>query len=313
MGGVSTHAYYEIETTLDIKRLNDALQRVIDNNEMMRCVFNKDLTQHFIKEKVEYEIKVIDISGYDENKKNETLESERNKRSHEVFDVSKYPLFNFTAYKVSEDKHILTISFDLLIADGISMRLLIKELIDNYNGNYSKPLEFTFRDYIIGMTELNKTEKYKNDKEYWMNRLDSINSYPKLPLNTTLDKVKDPKFKRLETFIDKNDWNRIKEYSKKKGITLTAFLCTTFSYILGYWSNNYNMLINMTTFNRYPFHKDVSKIIGDFTSLLMVNINLNVSKSFEENLNSVQENILECLEHNSFDGISIQRELSKKR
>ncbi|WP_249712779.1 hypothetical protein, partial [Bacillus cereus] len=36
MGNISTHAYYEFETELDIKRLNDALKRVLERQLMVR-------------------------------------------------------------------------------------------------------------------------------------------------------------------------------------------------------------------------------------------------------------------------------------
>ena len=40
----------------------------------------------------------------------------------------------------------------------------------------------TFRDYLIAERKLKETEQYKVDKEYWLNRIESLPKAPELPI-----------------------------------------------------------------------------------------------------------------------------------
>ena len=99
--------------------------------------------------------------------------------------------------------------------------------------------------------------------------------------------------------------------AKENNVTVSSILCTAFSKVLGYWSNQPKHAINLTVFNRYPFHKDVNKIIGDFTSCMLIESDLNQSSDFWENCNNIQSNIMEALENRYYNGIEFLRELSK--
>lgn len=96
-------------------------------------------------------------------------------------------------------------------------------------------------------------------------------------------------------------------------MTPTAVLCTVFAKVLSYWSNQPQLALNCTIFNRYPFHKDVYKMIGDFTSVMLLDLTLEGEKSFWEQAESIQNVLMEALEHRHYDGIQFIREIVRQR
>ena len=63
MGGVSTHGYYEIETQVDLARLNRSLQQVIEHQPMLRAVVLRTGEQRILEEVGGYRIEEEDLRG----------------------------------------------------------------------------------------------------------------------------------------------------------------------------------------------------------------------------------------------------------
>ncbi|MFZ7732091.1 condensation domain-containing protein, partial [Bacillus velezensis] len=67
--------------------------------------------------------------------------------------------------------------------------------------------------------------------------------------------------------------------------------------VLSKWSNQQNLAVNTTVFNRQPFHKQVNDIIGDFTSLITLKASFEKKMNFWEEAKKVQVTFMEALEH----------------
>jgi non-ribosomal peptide synthetase component F len=101
----------------------------------------------------------------------------------------------------------------------------------------------------------------------------------------------------LSKIFKKEDWEKIKKLANKNNISPSALLCTAYAMTLAYWSNQNSLAINTTVFNRYPFNKDVDKLVGDFTSIVVLGIDLNTGTSFWDKAKSEQNVLIEAIEH----------------
>src|SRR3712207_3560437 len=312
LGGISTHGYYEIETKLDIKKLEESLNQVIAHQPMLRAVFTEEGTQKILKNVPKYIINIEDISHLGESEQKERIELERERMSHYIFDPTKWPLFEFKALKMNEKTHYLFMGIDLLIADGSSLYVFIENLILSYEEEKLPLLDFNFGDYVLAYENFKESDTYKKDKEYWLSKVDSFPNSPTLPLKTSVSEVKTPHFKRCQYFMKSEKWEKIKKLSQDRNITPSALLFSAYSKILAYWSNQDRIGLNVTVFTRYPFHKDVEKIIGDFTSVMLLDVEI-TEKGFWEDTQKIQENLLEALEHRHYDGVNVIREISRRK
>ena len=313
LGGVSTHAYGEIESKLDINRFNNSLQKVIDRHPILRSVVLSNGTQKILKNVPKYKIEVVDYSNLSEEELNRNILEERNKLYHHVFKTDEWPLFKFKAYKTYRDSYYIFIEYDLIIGDGMSMRILSKELIDYYvNPDIMLPkINYNFRDYMIAYEEFKQSQTYLDAKKYWLDKIEDFPSSPNLPYKQEPSKVKEPHFARISNSLNKEQLLRLRDRAKEHSVTISALLCTVFSEVLGYWSNQPHHAVNLTVFNRYPFNEDVEKIIGDFTSSMIIDVDLTLEDSFWNKCKNVQNTLMEALENRHYNGIEFIRELSK--
>ena len=97
----------------------------------------------------------------------------------------------------------------------------------------------------------------------------------------------------------------------KNNITPSALLCTAYANVLGFWSNQERLAINLTIFNRYPFHEDLERIVGDFTSVILLDVNLRSGNTLLEKAKNLQDTLLGALEHRHYEGVEFIRELAK--
>lgn len=77
---------------------------------------------------------------------------------------------------------------------------------------------------------------------------------------------------------------QIKTEVEKHGITPSAGLLTLFALVLGRWTKYPAFTLNLTFFNRQPWHPDVTQLIGDFTSVLPIDIYLDNDCTLNESM-----------------------------
>lgn len=312
IGGISTHGYEEIEADLDIERLNFSLNKVIKRHPMLRTIILTSGMQKILKHIPEYKISVEDLSMLNKESQELRIKIERNKMSHFIFKTDEWPLFEVKAFRLYANKYYLCIGADTLIGDDFSSKIVNSEIVRFYNElDLTLPeLEFTFRDYVLSYEEFKKSNTYNCDKEYWLEKLEKFPLSPDLPLKKNPVEVMDPHFKRLETKFNIEEFNGLKKLAQDNNITISILLCTVYAEVLAFWSNQPVFTINLTVFNRYPFHKDVDNIVGDFTSLILLDVHFDKIVSFWEKAKLMQENFFEALEHRHFDGVEFIRLLS---
>lgn len=57
-------------------------------------------------------------------------------------------------------------------------------------------------------------------------------------------------------------------------ITPTTLLLTGFAQVLARFSSSPHFSLNLTLFNRLPLHADINHLIGDFTALTLLEIDM---------------------------------------
>ena len=312
MGSISTHAYYEVENNFDILRLNQALNRVIANNPMLRMVVTADGKQKILEHVEEYVIPENDISSLSPEEQEKELMKARDEHSHKIIDITSFPLFEFYAIRRSPEKVRLLVGFDLLIADGISMRIFIRQLMENYDSDGASAVkaDFDFHDYILSLNAMKETSSYEDAKQYWESQLEHYSGAPSLPVKAAAKDIRKPVFKRCKHVISAEIWNPVKETLAKYNITPSTFLMTIYGRLLAYYSNRDHVTLNVTTFSRFPFDEAVNTMIGDFTSVMLVEID--GKNPCSDVCRSVQEKIAENLAYKLYDGVSVIRSIAKK-
>ncbi|ETT49793.1 hybrid non-ribosomal peptide synthetase/type I polyketide synthase [Paenibacillus sp. FSL P4-0338] len=318
VGNIAAHVYYESEKEgLDIQRLEQSWQALIDRHEMLRSVLLPDGGQRILTERLTYNIRNLDVRKLD----HESAEAEalvvRSQMDHVVRPVTEWPLFEIRTTQLPENKVRIHFSMDLVICDVGSMRILQSEWAQLYRGEALQPavLDLSFRDYVLAEKQLKDSPPYVKADEFWEQKIKSLpaNTAPELPVAKDISSITEIRFKRWSFVVETSRWDQIKEAAVKRALSPSSVILTVFAQVLGLWSKSNEFCINTPIINRLPIHEQVKQIVGEFASFAPVVVSLNKQKTFEECARELQQNSWENLDNRYISGTSILRKLAKLR
>ena len=320
--GVAAHGYLEVNVgpDFDLQMFNWSFNALRLRHDMLRVVILPDCEAEAgvvqqVKDGEPFSCEVIDLTSKSADDQAKTLQELRERFSHEVIELGG-ALFRIHVTKCMGDdgEHWwrLHFSFDSLMLDMFSMRLLFAEWHALYSGASERPpLQLTFRDWVMWQVEQTKTQSYLQAKQYWEERCKDMPGAPALPLKSCCD-VRSPRFERLVDYLDQKTWNDLKAASRRRGLSSTGVLLTVFAEVLGHWSDTADVerfLINLTTFERdVMMHSEMNDIIGDFTSVVLLEVSAS-GGPLDICVEGLWKQLLADLRHKQFDGVKVQREL----
>ncbi|WP_414526544.1 amino acid adenylation domain-containing protein [Nodularia chucula] len=311
LGNIATHGYQEIETIgLTVAQVEMAMQRLIERHDMLRVIVQADGQQQVLSQVPDFKIAVTDLRGVDS-----ALQDIRQSLSHQIRPTDSYPLFEIQAILLDDNKIRFCISFDVLIGDAWSFRLLGRELVQILENPDVElpPINLTFRDYVLTEKTLQDSAIYHRSQAYWQNRLTSLPLAPELPLTKPLSKITEPHFTRRSGTLSPTQWQKLKQQASEAGITPSGILLAAFAKILSRWSKQPNFTLNLTLFNRLPLHPEVNQIVGDFTASLLLEIASAGCNNFLELAHRIQTQLWDDLDHRYFSGVEVLRLLARQQ
>lgn len=316
LGNTATHIYTEQDLhEFDTEQVNRIWNRLIQRHEMLRAVVSSDGMQRILPQVPEYEIEVEDLASLDDASREQRLLLVRERMSHQVFDPQRWPMFEIRVSRIGPSRFRLHTSIDALIADARSFGLLEAEfeIIASGHEHTLPALEASFRDYVLAERKARDGKQYEEARDYWRARLASFPPPPQLPLACDPGDIEKPIFVRRAGGLDAQQWTRLRGKARELRATPSALLLAAYAEVLGHWSAEPRFGLNLTLFNRQPLHPDVEHLVGDFTSLTLLEVDTGDGLSFAERVTRCQARLWQDLEHRSFSGVEVLRELAKRQ
>ncbi|MGD9824694.1 amino acid adenylation domain-containing protein, partial [Desulfobacter sp.] len=316
LGDVSCHIYAEVEMVdLDLDRFSKAISKLVNRHEMLKAVILSDGRQQILENVPAYEVNIQDLRCYEPGYTQRKLKKIRNCMSHQIHPSETGPLFEIRASLLDKGITRLHISFDLLIGDGWSFNILINDLYRYYLDPETDfpSIEISFRDYVLTQEAVKHIDFYQQSMEYWKKRIPHLPPAPDLPLAKNPEEIKKQHFIRLESRMEKEPWKHLKHRAAKAGLTPSGVLLAAFSEIIAAWSKSPDFTINLTMFNRLPLHDQVNEIVGDFTTLTLLEVNNDGRQSFETRARNIQERLWQDLEFRHMSGVEVLREIARQK
>lgn len=316
LGNIAAHGYMEVDATgIDLDRLDDALQKVIARHDMLRAIVNEDGTQHILAEVSAYRMPRTDLREKTPDEARQSLDKLRAELSHQVLDSARWPLFDFRVSQLSEGKVRLHLSIDVLIFDAQSFDIISGDWKHYYLNPATRlpELSFSYADYVRGLGELARSPLAAQSAEYWRRKLDDLPLAPELPLAVNPALITHPCFQRRSGRLDVSAWANFRTRAAKLGLTPSIALLAAYAKVLARWSAKRRFTLNLTLFNRVPFHSDVNELVGDFTSVVPLAINAEPRRSFADFARSLQSELWDAMDHRHVSGVWVVRELNERR
>ncbi|WP_157128227.1 condensation domain-containing protein, partial [Brevibacillus parabrevis] len=82
------------------------------------------------------------------------------------FDLRVGPLFRVKAVRLGTDEHLLLLDMHHIIADGISLQIVLQEFAALYEGKSLEPLPMQYKDYANWQCK--RRETLQSQEKYWL-------------------------------------------------------------------------------------------------------------------------------------------------
>ena len=224
---------------LDYLALERAINTIVERQESLRTHFEEIDGEPYqvIQEDVRITIPLEDLSGLEEQTRNERVMRALKQEGTEPFDLSRAPLLRVKLLKLSPREHVCLETMHHITSDGWSWGVFHRELItiyDAYRQEHKNPLEpltVQYADFTLCHRKWLESGVLAEGLKYWKEQLHGIPERLDLPA----DHARHPHSPKAEVFVvtlPPDRLSALKELSRSNQATLYMTLLAAFGVVL---------------------------------------------------------------------------------
>lgn len=302
--------FFILKGALDTDKLKEAFQQLSEIHPALRTgfIFENDEPVQFILDKVNIDVVYKDTPAWTAEEELQYLQ-----RFVKPFDLSKAPLLRAEILKKDKDHYLLLIDVHHIVADGVSQKILNRDLLRLYGGKKIQPTELQYKDFAVWQNKERANRGFEKQQQYWLKRLAS--PPPLIPLPTDYSSY-DPSSAEGAVFdftLSAKQSEEIKKLVKEKQVTLFSFFLSVYYILLSKLSGQKDLVIGTAASGRRL--QSLEHIAGMFINILALREYVDPDTSFYQFLKQVQEQSMEALENQDlpFDEVVRQLKLPRSR
>ena len=180
---------FRLTGVLDVPVLHQSLNAIVSRHDTLRTSFKSEEGKPFqvIKSFVKIDLPVVDITKFDEYKRESELQRLVMEEVQRPFKLPEGPLIRCALLRIDDGEHVLLFTMHHIISDGWSMGIFKRELSAFYNDfiNGISPtfsdLPIQYVDFAYWQRQWFKGEVLERQLSYWKKRLEGSPSLLELP------------------------------------------------------------------------------------------------------------------------------------
>ncbi|MFD5176358.1 amino acid adenylation domain-containing protein [Nocardia sp. NPDC058379] len=311
LGGVAAHLYVEFDgADVDPERLERAVEQLLARHPMLRTRFLPDGTQQTLDRPGRAVYSVTDLRESAADEAELRLEELRTARTHQRMAVQDGQVIDIALTRLADGRTRLHLDVDMLAADAMSYRVLVTDLARLYHGEQLPPQDYTFRQYLAEHPA-GTGDEHARDRAWWQDRLSELPGSPELPQSQHLS---DPsRTVRLHRWLSPQAKAQVFDAAHARGITPAMALASVFAETIGGWSAQRRFLLNLPLFHREPVHPQVDGVVGDFTSSVLLEVDVTEPATVADRARALQQRLHEAGAHSAYSGLEVLRDLGRHR
>ncbi|MBS7256341.1 non-ribosomal peptide synthetase [Flavobacterium branchiicola] len=307
---------------LPVVTFEKSFKQLIEHHEVLRTVFKNDTETDEVRQfiipvnEIEFKITQADFSA--ESDFDQKLGEYINYKINEEFNLEKAPLVRASLIKIADNEHIFLFGMHHIISDGLSMELLISEIVQRYDNllqgkdnSTIAPLKFQYKDYAVWLNEEMQKEKYLNAEKYWLNKFKGELPILNLPAFKARPAIQTFNGDTLEHTFSEDFANKLKSFSEDNKATLFMTFMAGVKALLYRYSGQDDIIVGIPIAGRE--HPDLGNQIGLYINTLVIRTQFNDKNTFAELLQIEKDNLIAANEHQMFSFDELVRKLNVKR
>ncbi len=318
VGAEALRAYYEsgvleLRGPLDLGLLRRALQGEVDRHEALRTVFPPPGETQTVLPALRLEVPLFDASGCPPERQEEIVGRWLEELARDPFDLARGPLIRASVMRLSDRqslRHVLSIAVHHLVADGLSIAIVLGEALAAYESMRAGrrpvlPRPLQFREYVAWLEETGTAEQLAADEAYWLSEL--MCEIPgELPVfDPPTDRPRPPVLtfggRRQRMVLAAADRERLVRFGRRHGATLYVTLLAAWTAVLHRWTGQDDLIVGSAQAHRPLEGGD--RLVGHCTDIMPLR-SRGDDPTFEGHLAALRRCMLGAHDHG---GISFSR------
>ncbi|MGI5373421.1 amino acid adenylation domain-containing protein [Streptomyces sp. CA-251387] len=313
LGSVAAHLYVEFDGPgVDAERLDAAVRALAARHGMLRARFTDDGRQQILPDLTHPATVVNDLRTLDARTAAAALEDVRHSASHARLDIASGEVFSVQLSLLPDGSSRLHVDVDMLAADALSYRVLLSDLAQLYQnpGTPLPAIRTSYPEYLAERADVRRLSR-EQAQRWWQRRIPELPSAPELPVVPEAERTDPTRVTRRHHWLPPEEKRRLTARAHQHGLTPAMAVATAFSEVLAAWSGQPRFLLNVPMFDRRGSHPDTDLLVGDFTSSVLLDVDLAEPGSFTEHARRLQDRMHTDAAHVDYSGVEVLRDLSR--
>ncbi len=319
----------DFQGLLKVDILHQTLQTIVDRHESLRTTFANDqgIPYQVIHPQGKIELSKLNLSALEPEKQNLEVERLAALEAELPFDLGQDLMLRATLLDLGwnlrekQPHHILLLTLHHIAGDGWSIGILLQELSLLYNAfsqNLPNPLDdlaVQYADFSVWQRNYLQGEVLNRQLRYWKKQLADAPELLQLPTDYTRPSQESFQGNGIETAIEANLTQQLRNYSQQQGTTLYMTLLAAFQVLMSRYSGQTDVIVGSPIANRN--RQEIEPLIGFFVNTLAMRADLSEIEgkpcNFLDVLKQVKANAEKAYDHQDLPFEQLVGELQLKR
>ncbi|HEX5701583.1 MAG TPA: condensation domain-containing protein, partial [Pyrinomonadaceae bacterium] len=304
---------------LSLELLERTVTELMRRHEILRTTFPsvEGRPVQLVHAPTTYRMSVADLSGLDEQEREQELMRVIEAESRRVFDLEAGPLLRLLLVRMGPFEQVLVLVEHHLIHDGWTQGVLVRDVMAIY-GAYAegKPspleeLEVQYGDFAAWQRQWVSGEVMSRQLEYWRRQLEGARGLLELPADRVRPAVASGRGGEQILEVSGELGGRLRELSREQGATLFQVMLAGFKVMLNRYSGEQDILVGTGIANRR--RRETEGLLGMIINTQVLRTDLGGDPSFEELVGRVREVTLGAYENQDVPFDRVVEELGPER
>ncbi|CAI0931887.1 Phenyloxazoline synthase MbtB [Serratia ficaria] len=311
LGGMSAHLYAEFDAgDLDAERLSRAVAALYLHHPMLRLRLTGDGMQTIAAPGLLHRLHLDDWRHADAAELERALAAKRLAKSTQRLPLEQGVPCDISLTLLPGNRGRLHVDLDMIAGDAMSFRRLLEDLAAFYHRCPAAPAPdrpVAYFDYLAQRAaEPGLPERRARAQRWWRERLAQLPPAPHLL--RTPDACRSD---RLALQLNAGESQALAAAAQRQHVTLSTLFLALFALTVGYGWRMTRFRLNVPLFHRDPDLKGADDIVGDFSNLVLLGVELDHAESLHAFCHRLMAQLAELIEHADYSGVSVMRDLSR--
>ncbi|MEO9028660.1 MAG: amino acid adenylation domain-containing protein [Ktedonobacteraceae bacterium] len=288
---------------VQVQVLERSLHLIVQRQQSLRTIFpsQQGVPQQVIVSQDTWQLPLIDLSDLDEPERQQKEQHLLRQAIHQPFNLEHGPLFRTLLLRVQPEEYVLVCSLHHMIADGLSLEILQREIALCYSALFAEempgwpPLPIQYADFAVWQREQLQGAALDQQLAYWSERLAGAPALLELPIDYPRPSMQTYQGAHVQHRLPASVTAALQAISQREHTTLFMSLLAAFAALLARSSSQEDLIIGTPIANRT--RSEIEDLIGFFANTLPIRVDLRGAISFSQLLKQVRLRALEAYAH----------------